>query len=49
MTGHIDRVLETNKPEFGRLSRAFKGVWNGRLSQALVAIKAAYAEVEHIC
>jgi hypothetical protein len=48
---------ETNEPEFGRLSRALKGVWNSRLqytgdfeslSEAFVAIEAAYPEVEHI-
>jgi len=57
ITAYIDRVPETNEPEFGRLSRAYKGVWNTRLqytgdfeslSEALVAIEAAYPQVEHI-
>jgi hypothetical protein len=26
ITAHIDRVPETNEPEFGRLSRAYKGL-----------------------
>ena len=30
ITAYIDRVPETNEPEFGRLSRAYKGVWNSR-------------------
>jgi hypothetical protein len=50
ITDYIDRVPETNEPEFGRLSRAYKGVWNSRLqytgdfeslSKALGAIDAA--------
>src|SRR6516165_7773360 len=58
ITAYIDRVPETNEPEFGRLSRAYKGVWNSRLqytgdfeslSEALVAIEAAYPRVDHIC
>ena len=57
ITAYVDRVPETNEPEFGRLSRAYKGVWNSRLqytgdfeslSEALAAIEAAYPEVEHI-
>src|SRR6516164_6256366 len=57
ITAYIDRVPETNEPEFGRLSRAYKGVWNSRLqytgdfeslSEALVAIETAYPRVEHI-
>jgi hypothetical protein len=57
ITAYIDRFPETNEPEFGRLSRAYKGVWNSRLqytgdfeslSEALVAIEAAYPQVEHI-
>ena len=57
ITAYIDRVPETNEPEFGRLSRALKGVWNSRLqytgdfeslSEAVAAIEAAYPEVEHI-
>jgi hypothetical protein len=30
ITAYIDRVSETDEPEFGRLSRAYKGVWNSR-------------------
>ena len=57
ITAYIDRVLETDASEFGRLSRAYKGVWKSRLhytgdfeslSEALVAIEAAYPKVEHI-
>jgi hypothetical protein len=56
ITAYIDRFPETNEPEFGRLSRAYKGVWNSRLqytgdfeslSEGLAAIEAAYPEVEH--
>ncbi len=54
---YFDRVPETDAPEFGRLSRAYKGVWNSRLqytgdfeslSEALAAIAAAYPGVELI-
>jgi hypothetical protein len=31
IAAYVDRVPETNEPEFGRLSRAYKGVWNSRL------------------
>jgi hypothetical protein len=57
VTAYIDRVPETDAPEVGRLSRAYKGVWNSRLqytgdfeslSEALAAIEAAYPEVELI-
>ena len=57
ITAYIDRLPETNEPELGRLSRAYKGVWNSRLqytgdfeslSEALTAIGAAYPEVEQI-
>jgi hypothetical protein len=57
ITGYIDRVPETNEPEFARLSRAYKGVWNSRLQytddfeslfEALVAIEAPYPEFGHI-
>ena len=57
VTAYIDRVPETDGPEVGRLSRAYKGVWNSRLqytgdfetlSEALAAIEAAYPEVELI-
>ena len=56
ITAYIDRFPETNEPELGRLSRAYKGVWNSRLqytgdfeslSEGLAAIEAAYPEVEH--
>ena len=30
IAAYVDRVPETNEPEFGRLSRAYKGVWNSR-------------------
>ena len=33
ITAYVDRVPETNEPEFGRLSRAYKGVWNSRLAK----------------
>jgi hypothetical protein len=58
ITAYIDRVPETDAPEFGRLSRAYKGVWNSRLqyagdfetrAEAVAAIAAAYPEVERIC
>jgi hypothetical protein len=57
ITAYIDRVPETDAPEFGRLSRAYKGVWNSRLqytgdfeslSDALAAIEAAYPEADRI-
>jgi hypothetical protein len=57
ITAYIDRVPETKEPEFGRLSRAYKGVWKSRLqytgdfeslSEALAAIETAYPKVEHI-
>ena len=57
ITAYIDRVPETDAAEFGRLSRASKGVWNSRLqytgdfeglSEALAAIGAAYPEIEQI-
>jgi hypothetical protein len=57
ITAYIDRVPETNTPEVGRLSRAYKGVWNSRLQytgdfeslpDALAAIEAAYPKVAHI-
>src|SRR5271157_2799683 len=58
ITAYIDRVPETDAPEFGRLSRAYKGVWNSRLqytgdfealSEALAAIEAAHPEIDLIC
>ena len=57
ITAYIDRVPETDAPEFGRLSRAYKGVWNSRLqytgdfdtlAEALAAIAAAYPEADRI-
>jgi hypothetical protein len=57
ITAYIDGVPETDAPEFGRLSRAYKGVWNSRLqytgdfaslSEALVAVNAAYPKVEQL-
>lgn len=57
ITAYIDRIPETNAPEVGRLSRAYKGVWNSRLqytgdfsslAEALAAIDAAYPEATHI-
>lgn len=57
ITAYIDRVPETNAPEIGRLSRAYKGVWNSRLqytgdfaslSEALAAIDAAYPLAQSI-
>jgi hypothetical protein len=57
ITAYIDREPETDAPEFGRLSRAYKGVWNSRLQytgdfaalgEALTAIAAAYPELAQI-
>jgi hypothetical protein len=57
ITAYIDRVPETNTPEFGRLSRAYKVVWNSRLQytgdfdslrEALAAIEAAYPKADRI-
>src|SRR3981189_2595194 len=57
ITAYIDRMPETNEATAGRLSRAWRGVWNSRLqytgdfeslSEALAAIEAVYPEVEHI-
>jgi hypothetical protein len=57
ITAYIDRMPETDAPEFGRLSRAYKGVWNSRLQYtgdftslagALAAIEAAYPEADRI-
>ena len=31
ITAYIDRMPETNEATIGRLSRAFRGVWNSRL------------------
>ena len=57
ITAYIDREPETDLPEFGRLSRAYKGVWNSRLqytgdfatlAEALAAIDAACPGVGQI-
>jgi hypothetical protein len=54
---YIDRMPETNEAMFGRLSRAWRGVWNSRLqytgdfetlAEALAAITAAYPEADRI-
>jgi len=51
ITAYIDRVPETDASEFGRLSRAYKGVWKSRLhytgdfeslSEALAAMETGY-------
>src|SRR5215813_4259618 len=57
ITAYIDRMPETNEATTGRLSRAWRGVWNSRLqytgdfdtlAEALDAITAAYPEADHI-
>ena len=57
ITAYIDRMPETNEATIGRLSRAYRGVWNSRLqytgdfetlAQALAAITAAYPKADHI-
>ena len=57
ITAYIDRMPETNEATVGRLSRAWRGVWNSRLQytgdfdtlgQALAAITAAYPEADRI-
>lgn len=57
ITAYIDRLPETNEATVGRLSRAWRGVWNSRLqysgdfetlADALGAIMAAYPEAERI-
>jgi hypothetical protein len=57
ITAYIDRMPETNEATIGRLSRAYRGVWNSRLqytgdfdtlSEALVAITAGYPEADRI-
>jgi hypothetical protein len=57
ITAYIDRMPETDAPELGRLSRAYKGVWNTRLQYtgdfeslagALAAIEAAHPEAAQI-
>jgi hypothetical protein len=57
ITAYIDRMPETNEATIGRLSRAWRGVWNSRLqytgdfatlAEALAAIGAAYPEADHL-
>ena len=57
ITAYIDRMPETNEATVGRLSRAWRGVWNSRLqytgdfetlAEALAAILAAYPEADRI-
>jgi hypothetical protein len=57
ITAYIDRMPETNEATIGRLSRAWRGVWNSRLqytgdfatlAEALAAITAAYPAADHI-
>jgi hypothetical protein len=57
ITAYIDRMPETNEATIGRLSRAYRGVWNSRLqytgdfdtlAEALAAITASYPEAERI-
>ena len=57
ITAYIDRMPETNEATVGRLSRAWRGVWNSRLqytgdfdslAEALAAITAAYPESDRI-
>jgi hypothetical protein len=57
ITAYIDRMPETNEATVGRLSRAWRGVWNSRLqytgdfdtlAEALAAITAAHPEADRI-
>ena len=57
ITAYIDRMPDTNEATIGRLSRAWRGVWNSRLqytgdfdtlAEALAAIMAAYPETDRI-
>ena len=57
ITAYVDRMPETNEATVGRLSRAWRGVWNSRLqytgdfetlAEALAAITAAYPEADRI-
>ena len=57
ITAYIDRMPETNEASIGRLSRAWRGVWNSRLqytgdfdtlAEALAAIMAAYPGADRI-
>src|SRR4029077_11661123 len=56
-TAYIDRMPATIEDPVGRLSRAWRGVWNSRLqytgdfailAEALAAITAAYPEADRI-
>ena len=57
ITAFIDRMPDTNEATAGRLSRAWRGVWNSRLqytgdfdtlAEALAAITAAYPPADRI-
>lgn len=57
ITAYVDRMPETNEATIGRLSRAWRGVWNGRLqytgdfetlAEALAAIGTAYPRADRI-
>ena len=57
ITAYIDRMPETNEATVGRLSRAWRGVWNSRLqytgdfdtlAEALAAITAAHPGADRI-
>ena len=57
ITAYIDRMPETNEATTGRLSRAYRGVWNSRLQytgdfdalgEALAAITSAYPQADRI-
>ena len=57
ITAYIDRMPETNGATIGRLSRAWRRVWNSRLqypgdfdtlAEALAAITAAYPGADRI-
>lgn len=57
ITAYIDRMPETNEYTVGRLSRAWRGVWNSRLqytgdfttlAEALAAITAAYPKADRV-
>jgi hypothetical protein len=57
ITAYIDRMPETDEATIGRLSRAWRGVWNSRLrytgdfdtlAEALAAITAAHPDADRI-
>jgi hypothetical protein len=57
ITAFIDRMPDTNEATAGRLSRAWRGVWNSRLqytgdfdtlAEALAAIVAAYPQTDRV-